>query len=223
MRIQEHLYQGFFGIKKKQDAAKYYKERVEKINSLDKKIDSVIDSYQKLLSNHNSKREKCLKFVQNPTLNNLKIARIEVEKLEGMFDEDELANNSEQDHVKAMLSEVKQLSKTEESEEMKILESDLTSELEDLLRVLKSLEPVWQNQIDFIKRSDDAIMIEKTSISKLGVIIATEDSILKREEELLRKIDLKIGAMLRKTDLKEQSIEKTADMNMRYREIRHIR
>jgi len=55
MRIQEHIYQGFFGLKKKQDAGKYYHERIDKLKGVDKELDEVIEEFQKVLANHNNK------------------------------------------------------------------------------------------------------------------------------------------------------------------------
>ena len=91
------------------------------------------------------------------------------------------------------------------------------------MHMLKSIEPLWQQQIDFIEKNDEEILESRENIKILSDILKEEDDILKMEESLLRKIDLKTGAILRKTTLKERDIERTKDMDMSYREIKHIR
>jgi phosphomevalonate kinase len=223
MRVQEHIYQGFFGLKKKQDAGKYYHERMEKLKGMDKELDTVIEEFQKILSNHDVKLKSYYNFVNKPGKDTLQAVRKEIEKLEGMFDEDELANDKEQKYVLKGIDELKDLTKNEESSEMGQLESEVVSDLNELLRLLRSIEPVWQAQIDFIKKNDEEILENKINIKVLSDILKEEGDILRMEESILQKIDLKTRTILRKTSLKEQDIGKTEDASLRYRDIRYIR
>jgi hypothetical protein len=223
MRIQEHLYQGFFGLKKKQDASKYYHERVEKLKGFDKNLDTIITAFQQVLHNHTNKLNNYHEFLKKPNKDTLQIVRKEIEKLEGMFDEDELANNKEQKYALKGIDELKEVLKNEESLELGQLEKESISDLNELLKLLKSIEPVWQAQIDLIKHNDEEILKDNNNIKILSDILKEEGDILRMEETLLKKIDLKTGTILRKTTLKERDIDKTRDMGMNYREVKHVR
>ncbi|MGV8171939.1 MAG: hypothetical protein ACP5OA_04570 [Candidatus Woesearchaeota archaeon] len=223
MRIQEHIYQGFFGLKKTQDAGKYYHERVDKLKGFDADLDRTIESFQQVLSSHNIKLKSYQEFLNKPGSNTLQAVRREIEKLEGMFDEDELANNKEQKYVIKGIDEIKGLIKNEESPEIGQLENESLTDLNELLNLLKSIGPIWQAQIDFIKKNDKEIFGDKNNIKILSDILKEEGDILRMEETLLRKIDLKTGTILRKVSLREKDIQKTKDMDMNYREVKHIR
>lgn len=223
MRIQEHLYQGFFGIKKKKDASKYYHERIDKLKGFDKDLDTIIEAFQKILSNHNNKFRSYDEFLNKPGKDTFKAVRTEIQKLEGMFDEDELANDKEQKYVLKGADLLKEILADEESNELSQLEQESVNDMNELLRLLKAIEPVWQAQIDFIKQDDEQILSNQNNIKILSDILKKEGNIIHMEESLLKKIDLKTGTILRKTTLKERDIEKTKDMNMNYRDIRHVR
>ncbi|HYD03436.1 MAG TPA: hypothetical protein VEC16_04005 [Alphaproteobacteria bacterium] len=224
MRIQEHIYQGFFGLKKKKDAKQYYNERVDKLKGLDSDLDEIIDCFQSIMNNHNAKLKAYNDFLRKPTASGFAQVRSEIEKLEGMFDPDELANNKGQKYVLKNIDKLKDLTDNEESAEMQQLEQESLSDLNELLRLLKSIEPVWQEQIDFVKRYNDSqIVTQPDNLRKLSNIFIEESKILNMEESLLRRIDLKTGTILRKTTLKQRDIQKTDDMDMRYREVKYVR
>ncbi|MGV8141030.1 MAG: hypothetical protein ACP5NW_01160 [Candidatus Woesearchaeota archaeon] len=223
MRIQEHIYQGFFGLKKKKDAIKYYHERVDALKGFDKDLDTIIDAFQQILSNHNAKLKNYHEFLKKPNTNTFNSVRIEIKKLEGMFDEDELANNKGQKYVLKSIDSLERVSTNEESAELGQLERESINDLKELLRLLKSIGPVWQAQIDFIKQNDEEILSDTNNIRILSDILKEEGDILKMEESILRKIDLKTGTILRKTTLKERDIDRTRDMDMKYRELKYIR
>jgi len=223
MRIQEHLYQGFFGLKKKQDAGKYYHERVDKLKGFDTNLDTVIEAFQHVLANHTTKLNNYHEFLIKPNKETFQAVRREIEKLEGMFDIDELTNNKEQRHVLKGIAELQEISKNEESLELGQLEKDSIIDLNELLRLLKSIEPVWRSQIGFIKQNDEKILSDNNNIKILSDILKEEGDILRMEESILRKIDLKTGTILRKTTLKERDIDKTRDMGMNYREVKYVR
>jgi len=223
MRVQEHIYQGFFGLKKKQDASKYYREQVHKLKGFDSDLDEVIEAFQHVLNNHNNKLNNYHEFLKKPNKETFKAVRSEIQKLEGMFDEDELSNNKEQRYVLKGIDKLKELATNEESAELGQLEKENLADLNELLRLLKTIEPVWQSQIDFIKKNDEAILGDRNNLKILSDILKEEGDILQMEETLLRKIDLKTGTVLRKAALKEQDINKTKDMGMEYRDIKYIR
>jgi hypothetical protein len=223
MRIQEHIYQGFFGLKKKQDAGKYYHERIGKLKGVDTELDKVIEEFQKVLVNHNNKIKNYYEFLKKPGKDTFKGVRQEIEKLEGMFDQDEMANDTEQRCCLKGIDTLKELTKSEDSTELGQLEQDTIADLNELMHMLKSVEPLWQKQIDFIKKSDEEILASKENIQILSDVLKEEDDVLKMEESLLRKVDLKTGALLRKTTLKERDIDRTSDMDMLYRDIKHVR
>jgi len=74
-----------------------------------------------------------------------------------------------------------------------------------------------------IKQNDELILNDNNNIKVLSDILKEEGDVLKMEESLLRKIDLKTGTILRKATLKERDIERTKDMDMNYREIKYVR
>ena len=112
--------------------------------------------------------------------------------------------------------------KNEENTELSQMEKDTTQDLKELFRMIESIKPMWERQLEFMKQDDD-YKLSKAGIKELTDIFKEESNLLKIEESLLKKIDLKTGNILRKTTLKLRELEKTKDMNMRYREIRHIR
>lgn len=223
MRIQEHIYQGFFGLNKKEDASKYYHERVEKLKGFDKDLDTIIEAFQNILKNHNNKLNVYQKFLSNMNKDTFQKMREEIEKLEGMYDEDELANDKEQKYVLKGRDALNSITNNEESAELSQMEKESITDLNELMRLLQAIEPVWQAQIDFIKNNDNDVFKESIKIKELTAILKKEGEILRMEEILLRKIDLKTGAILRKTTLKEKGIDKTKDMDMNYRELKYIR
>lgn len=223
MRIQEHMYQGFFGLKKKQDAGKYYKEYVEKLKGLDEDLDTVIKTFQNILLNHNSKLNSYSEFLKKPSKDTFRAVRNEIKKLEGMFDDDELANNKGQKYILKGIDRLESLTKNDESPELGQLSRENLNDLKELSNLLRSIKPVWQSQIDFIRMNDDEILSNANNIRILSDILKEEGNILRMEETLLRKIDMKTGTILRKASLMEKDIQKTKDMDMRYREVKYIR
>ncbi|HEY9703157.1 MAG TPA: hypothetical protein V6C58_11960 [Allocoleopsis sp.] len=224
MRIQEHIYQGFFGLKKKQDASKYYSDRVDKLRGFDSDLDAIIDCFQSILKNHDVKIKRYDEFLKKPSLDSLRYVRSEVEKLEGMFDPDELANDKGKKFLIKNIDKLEDLSKNEESSELKQLEHESLHDLKELLNLLKSIEPVWQKQIDFMfKYTDSEILEDSNTLRELTDIFVEESKILKMEEALLKRIDLKTGTILRKTSLKNSDINKITNKDMRYREVKYVR
>jgi len=223
MRINEHIYQGFFGLKKKKDAGKYYRESVDKLKGLDEDLDEVIKSFQNIILNHNSKIKSYYEFLKKPSKESFKAVRVEIEKLEGMFDADELDNDKEQKSCLKGIDILKELIKNEESSELGQLEQETINDLNELMRLLKSIEPIWQKQIDIMEKTDEEIVNNKENIKILSDILGREETLLRMEETLLQKIDLKTGSLLRKTTLKERDIQRTKDMDMSYRDVRHVR
>jgi hypothetical protein len=223
MRIQEHIYQGFFGLKKKQDASKHYTECVDKLKGFDKGLDTVIESFQQVMNNHAVKLKSYHEFLKKPNKETFQAVRHEIEKLEGMFDEDELANNKEQRYILKGITQLKELTNGEDSIEIGQMEQESISDLNELLKLLKTIEPVWQSQIDFIKQNDEIILSNNNNIRILSDILKEEGDILNMEESLLRKIDLKTGTIMRKATLKERDMERTKDMDLNYREIKYVR
>ena len=222
MRIQEHLFQGFFGLKTKKDSAKYYGERVDKLRGLDTNLDDCISEFQKILENHKKKITAYDTFLKELSVDSFKKVKSEVMKLEGMFDEDELANESERRYIVKIENILNEMMKNEENTELSQMEKDTTQDLKELFRMIESIKPMWERQLEFMKQDDD-YKLSKAGIKELTDIFKEESNLLKIEESLLKKIDLKTGNILRKTTLKLRELEKTKDMNMRYREIRHIR
>lgn len=222
MRIQEHLFQGFFGIKTKKDSAKYYSERVNKLRGLDADLDNCISEFQKILENHTKKINAYNTFLKDLSVDSFKKVKNEVMKLEGMFDEDELANESERRYIVKMEDLLTDMTKNEENTELTQIEKDTMRDLKELLRMIENIKPLWEKQLEFMKQDNEYTM-SKEGIKELTEIFKEEASLLKIEESLLKKIDLKTGNILRKTTLKMRDLEKTKDMNMTYREIRHIR
>jgi hypothetical protein len=222
MRIQEHLFQGFFGLKTKKDSAKYYSERVSKLRGLDTDLDNCISEFQKILKNHSGKIGAYDEFLQDLSISSFRKVKNEVMKLEGMFDVDELANESERRYMIKIADILNEMTKNEECTELSQIEKDTMQDLKELSRMIEQIKPVWERQLEFMKQSDTHTM-SKEGIRELTEIFKEESNLLKMEESLLKKIDLKTGNILRKTTLKLRDLEKTKDMNMTYREIRHIR
>ena len=223
MRIEEHIYQGFFGLNKKENAGKYYHERVEKLKGFDKDLDIVIEAFQNILINHNTKLNAYQTFLNHMNADTFQKVRDEIEKLEGMYDKDGLSNDKEEKYVLKNRDVLSALTKNEESTELGQLEKESVNDLNELLRMLQAIEPVWQAQIDFIRTNSNEIFKDTIKIQELSNILKKEGEILKMEEILLRKIDLKTGSILRKTTLKEKEMDKTKDMDMNYRELKYIR
>lgn len=223
MRVQEHLFQGFFGINKKKDAGKYYHERVDKLKGIDNVLDSGIEQFQKILSNHNRKLSAYYEFLKKFDKESLQALREEIKHLEGMFDVDDVANREEERYMVKIENVLKELIANEESNELSGMEKDVVQDLKSLQQLLASIGPLWQQQIEFIKKNDEEIFGSKPNIKVLSDVFKEEGDIMLMEESLLKKIDLKSGAILRKTTLKMRGIEKTKDMNMEYRQIQHIR
>lgn len=223
MRIQEHIYQGFFGLNKKQNANKYYHERVEKLKGFDTDLDNIINAFQNILTNHTNKLLAYQKFLNNRSIKTFTNVKKEIQKLEGIYDEDELANDKERKYIVRGRDLLESLTKNEESIELKQLQKESISDLNELLRLLEEIEPIWQKQIDFISGNDDKMYADVDKIKELSMIFQREGEILKMEETLLRKIDLKTGSILRKISLKEKGISKTKNSDVNYRELKYIR
>jgi hypothetical protein len=223
MRVDEHLFQGFFGINKKQDSAKYYHERVDKLKGLDSDLDKCIDEFQKVLVNHNKKITAYHYFLTRIDKPSLQSVMDEINKLEGMFDDDEIANDTTRRYALKIEEILKILTKNEECIELQSIEQDTMSDLKELHRMIASIKPLWEQQLEFVKKNDEEILTNKNNIKILTDIFKEESDIMKMEESLLKKIDLKTGNILRKTTLKLRGIEETKDMNMNYRDIKHIR
>lgn len=222
MRIQEHLFQGFFGIKKKEDSAKYYSQRVSKLKGLDEDLDKCISEFQKILKNHSRKIEAYNTFLKELSVDSFKKVKNEVMKLERMFDEDELSNESERRYVLKMEDVLTDITSNEENTELKQIHKETMQDLKELLRMIEGIKPLWEKQLKFMEQDSEYAM-SKEGIKELTEIFKQESNLLKIEESLLKKIDLKTGSILRKTTLKMRNLEKTKDMNMTYRNIKHIR
>ena len=223
MRIQEHIFQGYFGIKKKQDSEKYYNDRVSKLRGLDSDLDRGIENFKIILENHKKKLNAYFDFLKKMDSQSLNVLRNHIKVLQGMFDVDEVAYDSEHRYVLKIETILKDLIDNEESSDIGMMEKDVMHDVKSLHSLIESIGPLWQQQLEFIKKNDDEILGDKINIKVLSDILKEESDILRVEETLLRKIDLKTGAILRKTTLKMRDIEKTKDMNMNYREIKHIR
>jgi hypothetical protein len=223
MRIQEHIFQGYFGFKKKQDSAKYYNERVSKLKGLDANLDKGIENFQKILENHKKKLDAYFVFLKNLDKPSLALFKAEIKKLEGMFDIDEVANDNEEKYVLRIEEVLKELTANEDSSELNTMEKEVIDDVKSLHSLIESIGPLWSSQLAFIQKNDDEILGSKANIKIISDILKEESDILRVEESLLKKIDLKTGAILRKTSLKMHDVERTKDMNMAYREIKHIR
>lgn len=223
MRIQEHIFQGFFGITKKKDAAKYYSDRIGELKGLDSDLDKAIENFQKIITNHNLKLKAYYEFLKNFDKESLDSLKEQISVLEDMFDTDEDSNESEEKDIMKVQDTLCGLMKNEENTDITQLEQETMTDLKELSRLLDTICPLWKAQLEFMQKNDEEILGDKSNIKILSDILKEEGDILKMEENLLRKIDLKTGAILRKTTLKMRDVEKTKDMNMTYREIRHIR
>ncbi|GIU70190.1 MAG: hypothetical protein KatS3mg002_1426 [Candidatus Woesearchaeota archaeon] len=222
MRIQEHLFQGFFGIKKKKDSAKYYSERIDKLKGISSELDNCISEFQKILNSHKKKISLYNKFLDNPDDYNYQKIKNEIKKLENMFDEGEISQETEKKHAYKIEKILTELINNEENIDIATLQRETLSDIKELMKLLENIKPLWEQQIDTISMDGENI-INKEKIKKLTEIFKEESKILIIEEDLLKKIELKTSNILRKTNLKFRDIEKTKDMNIRYREIRHIR
>ena len=223
MRVQEHIYQGFFGLKKKEDVAKYYNDRLKNLKGIDSDIDRIIQAFEIVLENHKKKLDTYVEFVKDSSNHNLKKLKQEIQRLEGMFDQDEVENDTEKRFTLKVIDKIKDLIKTEESSDLKSIQNETLRDLSDLSKLLDSMGPVWQAQLDFIKKNDDEIIHDNQSTKLLSAILHEESQILKMEEDLLRRIDNKTGNVIRKTELRVSDMEKTKDMNLEYRDIRFVR
>lgn len=209
-------------MKTKKDSAKYYTERVNKLRGLDTNLDNCISEFQKILENHKKKIIAYDEFLKELSVDSFNKVKREVIKLEGMFDEDELANESERRYIVKIENILIDMTKNEENTELSQIEKDTMQDLKELSRMIENIKPVWEKQLEFMKQ-DNEYIISKEGIRELTEIFKEESNLLKMEEALLKKVDLKTGNILRKTTLKMRDLEKTKDMNMTYREIRHIR
>lgn len=222
MRIQEHLFQGFFGIKKKEDVEKYYDKRVKKLKGIDEHLDRCIANLKKILLNHEKKLATFNAFIQKPSKKTLESLRKEIKRLEGMFDEDELANEEEKRYALKILESIEEMHSNEDSSELNALEREVLYDLGQFRAILEEIGPVWGEQLQFIDQ-EERIILQPKQIQQIVSIFKKESEILRIQEELLRKIDLHTGSMLRKASLKLQDVEETTDMGMQYRNIKHIR
>jgi hypothetical protein len=223
MRIQEHIFQGYFGFKNKQDSAKYYNQRVSKLKGLDADLDKGIENFLTILENHKKKIDAYFLFLKNLDKESLARLKDEINKLKGMFDVDEIANDSEGRHVLRIENILKDLIANEENAELNNMEKEAAEDVKSLHSLIESIGPLWEAQLEFVDKNDDLIIADKNNIRIIGDIFKEESNILRVEENLLKKIDLKTGAILRKTNLKMRDVERTKDMDMAYREIKHIR
>ncbi len=222
MRIQEHLFQGFFGIKTKKDALKYYKEKEPKLLDIDKKLDGAIEAFQKKKSHHKQKILAYNAFLQKIDAESWHKLATEIKKLEGMFDEDERANDYEKKEIEYIKDELKHITKGEDDTELKNVEREMSDDTSELLTIVDNTGTLWEQQLGIAEKGDE--VLKNTLLhTQLDTIFHEENHLISREEILLKNIDLKLGILLRKTTLKLRELERTTDMNMQYREIRHIR
>lgn len=223
MRIQEHIFQGFFGIKNKKDSAKYYNERVNKLKGLDNDLDNCIEEFQKILSNYKQKIITYDEFLVKLDESSFKKVKENIVKIEEMFDKEELSKETERKYVLKIEKILKEMTATEENSEISQSEKETMFDLKELLRMIEQIKPLWKKQLQFMEHSYEDIIAKRSEIQTLTDIFKEEANTLRMEELLLKKIDLKTGIILRKTTLKLRDLEKTKDMDMTYRQIRHIR
>ncbi len=223
MRIQEHLFQGFFGIKKKKDSLKYHKQKENTLLEIDTQLDDAIESHQKKTSNHRKKVLNYARFMQKHDEESWTPLKEEILKLKGAFDEDELANDQERRKISKIVSEIKAIQKEEEDSELKNTEREMADGLHELESLLEEIGTIWEEQLKIADMETQTVLSTSTIQERLNTILQEENRITGREEHILKEVDLKLGILLRKTTLKLRDLEKTKDMNMQYREIRHIR
>ncbi|MFA5797548.1 MAG: hypothetical protein WC916_05975 [Candidatus Woesearchaeota archaeon] len=223
MRIQEHLFQGFFGVKKKKDSLKYHKQKENTLLEIDKQLDEAIESHQKKASNHRKKVLSYTRFIQKHDEESWKPLKEEILKLKGAFDEDELANNQERRKISKIVSEIKTIQKEDEDSELKNTEREMADGLHELESLLEEIGTIWEEQLKIADMETQTILSTSTIQERLNTILQEENRITSREEHILKEVDLKLGILLRKTTLKLRDLEKTKDMNIEYREIKHIR
>jgi len=173
--------------------------------------------------NHKNKIKAYTLFLQHLDKSSLQALRSEIKRLEGMFDDDEISNDSERKHILSISSKIKELAGDEENEELTLLEKDIIDDLRKLSNLIDSLGPLWEAQLQFIEKNDEEILGDRRNVIVISDILREEADLLKMEDSLLRDIDLKTGVILRKTSLKKRNLTRTNDMNLRYREISHIR
>jgi len=222
MRIQEHIFQGFFGNKTKKDALKYYKEKEPKLLDNDKRLDEAIEEFQKKNSHHKKKVLAYNAFLQKKDQASLNALITEIKKLEGMFDEDEKSNDLERHQIEHIHGEIKKNNKDEDDTELKNIEREMMDDLTEIESLIDNTGNLWEKQIDIAERAGE-ILRDQQLQAQLDTLFKEESQIIAHEEVLLKNIDLKLGVLLRKTTLKLKDLEKTDDMNMQYREIKHIR
>ena len=224
MRGAEHLFHGFFGAKKKkQDSIKYYDERVQKMKGIDEKLDMGIEEFRKILANHKKKLEAYDMFLQKLDTASWHTVKAEIHKLEGMFDEDELSNEKEKKYIISITETIQKFLEVEDSDDIDMTEKEVLEDLRALRDVIEGVGPLWEMQLKFIEKNDQEILTDKNNIKILSDIFKEESDVLRMEETLLRKIDLKTGIILRKTSLKLRDLEDTKDLGVQYREIKYIR
>ena len=177
MRIQEHIFQGYFGIKKKQDSEKYYNERVSKLRGLDSDLDRGIENFKIILENHKKKLNAYFDFLKKMDSQSLNVLRNHIKVLQGMFDVDEVANDSEHRYVLKIETILKDLIDNEESSDIGMMEKDVMHDVKSLHSLIESIGPLWQQQLEFIKKNDDEILGDKINIKVLSDILKEESDI----------------------------------------------
>ena len=223
MRVQEHLFQGFFGLKTKKDSLKFYRECVEKLKYADLKLDECINEFQTIVNDHKKNLNQYDNFIKHPSKITLNILKKELETLEGITNKDKQTNAQEEKHILQIKSKIEEISKTEESPDLKDIEKEIITDLDELDKLLNNIEGLWAVQLAFVEKEDELILRDVINIKVLGDILKEESDILNMEEQLLRKIDLKLGNVLRKTTLKLRGIEEEKNSSTEYKEIKHIR
>ncbi len=223
MRVQEHLYQGFFGDKKKKDALKFYRERTDKLRIANSKLDECIAEFQRIVDDHRNNLRRFNDFVRTPNHLTLKALKQEIKTLENLTNNDEEVNEHEEKHIKQVKKIIEEISKDEENTDLKTIEKETLSDIIELDKLLQSIGSLWEIQLEFTKKENNLLLSDLRNAKVLGDILKEESDILSMEEQLLRKIDLRLGNILRKTTLKLRDVEEAREFNIKYREIKHIR
>jgi len=223
MRIQEHLFQGYFGYKKKEDSVKYYNERVGKLKGLHSELDAALDQLSQILENHENKITAYLEFLKGYNKQTLDTLKKEIKVIEEMFIVDEGATELEDRYILKVEDSLGKLSKNETSTELNALEKEILEDISSLHQLLTTLAPLWKAQLQFVNKNDDEILSDKSTVKIFSDVLKEEGDILKIEQNLMKKIDIKTGSLLRKTTLLANDVDRTRDMGMAYRDIRHIR
>lgn len=222
MRVQEHIFQGYFGNKKKKDALKYFKERVDKLKKADEKLDECIADFQRIVADHRKNLARFNDFVRTPSNITLESLKEEIKTLEDLTGNDEEVNEQEEKHILHVKNVLEEISKDEENLELKSLQKEAIEEIKELDRLLCSIESLWDIQLEFVKKENNVLLSNLKHSKVLGDILKEESDILNMEEQLLRKIDLKIGNILRKTTLMLRETEEARNSNIQYKEIKNI-